>query len=95
MGERTAGKTDTLDQPVEASQARLIAQLEALVSQTRHDIRSALTPAMLAADLMRANEDPRVQRSGEVVVAAVERTLKILKATRDVVPPKAAQPHRP
>jgi hypothetical protein len=83
-----------MDQSVAALQAR-IAQLEALVSQTRHDVRSALTPAMLAADLMRTNDDPRVQRSGAVVVAAVERTLKILKATRDIVAPKASNPKGP
>lgn len=77
-----------MDTSVDSLWAR-ITQLENLVSQTRHDVHSALTPARLAGDFVRANSQPRAQRSGEVVVEAIDRTLKLLKTTRDVVPPKA------
>ena len=68
-----------------------IVTLEALMSRTRHDVRSALAPAMLAADLMRASPDPRTQRSGDTVVRAIERVLDSLDATREVVPPRPGQ----
>ena len=41
-----------------------------LLSRTRHDVRSALAPAMLAADQLRASADPRAQRSAATVLRA-------------------------
>jgi hypothetical protein len=72
-------------------QARIDA-LEALTSRIRHDVRSALAPAMLAADMMQANADPKVQRSAATVVRAIERVLDMLEATRETVPPDHAPP---
>ncbi len=66
-----------------------IAALEAMIARTRHDVRSALAPAMLAGDMMRASTDPRVQRGGITVVRAIERVLSMLDTTRAEVP---AQP---
>ncbi len=63
-----------------------IAALETMISRTRHDIRSALAPAMLAADMMQTSPDPRAQRSGAIVVLAIERVLAMLDATRQVPP---------
>lgn len=62
--------------------------LETLLARTRHDVRSALAPAMLAADMLRANPDPRAQRSAATVLRAIERVLEMLDATREVVPPR-------
>ncbi|KAA5610201.1 hypothetical protein [Rhodovastum atsumiense] len=78
-----------MDQSTEELQAR-IAQLEKLMSTIRHDVRSALAPAMLAADVLRTNAEPRVKRSGDVVVRAIERVMDMLAETRDVVPSKPA-----
>ncbi len=63
--------------------------LEKLTSRMRHDVRSALAPAMLAADMLRANPDPKAQRNGATVVRAIERVMEILEATRETVPPPA------
>ena len=69
-----------------------VATLETLLARTRHDVRSALAPAMLAADTLRANPDPRVQRSAATVLRAIERVLEMLDATREVVPSRQDQP---
>jgi hypothetical protein len=68
--------------------SRIVA-LETLLQRARHDVRSALAPAMLAADMMRAHADPRVQHSGATVVRSIERVLGTLDATRELVPPKS------
>lgn len=65
-------------------QARIVT-LEAEFRQTRHDIRSALVPAMLAADMMRTHADPKVRESGNSVVRSVERVLARLNAASDLL----------
>ncbi len=70
----------------EEAQAR-IAELESLVANVRHDVAGALTPALMVADRLRSHADPAVQSAGEKIGAAVLRATKILKATREVVPP--------
>ena len=64
--------------------------LERLLSRTRHDIRSALAPAMLAADMIGTHPDPKVQRASDTMVRAIERVLQMLEATRDIAPPRPA-----
>lgn len=64
-----------------------VAALETVLSRTRHDVRSALAPAMLAADMLRASTDPRARRSGATVERAIERVLAALDATHGAVPP--------
>ena len=78
-------------QPPQDPHAR-IAELETLISRIRHDVRSALAPAMLAADMMQASTDPRVQRSGATVVRAIERVLVMLDSTRETVPGRPTEP---
>jgi hypothetical protein len=63
-----------------------VRELEKLVSQLRHDLRGAITPAALVADRLRQNAEPGVQRAGATVAAVVERVLAILDATRPAVP---------
>jgi hypothetical protein len=46
--------------------------------QLRHDIRGALSPALLTADRLLGNEDPKVRRAGEIMVKAVERAAALL-----------------
>jgi signal transduction histidine kinase len=62
--------------------------LEAVISRMRHDIRSALAPAMLAADMMASSADPKMQRSAGTVVRAIERVMEMLEATRETVKPR-------
>lgn len=66
-----------------------VAELEKLISALRHDINGALTPALLMADYLRNNSDPAVRRAGERIGDSVVRATKLLKASRDVVPPQA------
>ncbi len=80
-----------MDRSLRDLQSRIIT-LEALLSRTRHDVRSALAPAMLAADMLRASPDPRVQRSAATVVRAIERVLEMLDSTREVMPTQPDQP---
>ena len=82
-----------MGQPLADLQSR-IASLESQLSRTRHDVRSALAPAMLAADMLRASTDPRVQRSASTVLHAIERVLVMLDATREP-PPRPVQPPAP
>lgn len=67
-----------------------IEELERLVSELRHDLRGAMSPAVLVADRLRQSGDPAVQRSGQTIGAVVERVLAILDATCQVVPPHGA-----
>lgn len=67
-----------------------VEELEQLVSELRHDLRGAMSPAALIADRLRQNNDPAVQRSGKTIGIVVERVLAILDKTCQVVPPRAA-----
>jgi hypothetical protein len=64
--------------------------LERLVSELRHDLRGAISPAALIADRLRRSEDPVVQRSGKTIGIVVERVLAILEATCQTVPPRGS-----
>ena len=57
------------------------AQLANKVEQQRrlrHDIRGALSPALLMADRLLGNADPGVKRAGEIVVRSVDRAALLL-----------------
>jgi hypothetical protein len=71
----------------DATQAR-VEELERLVSELRHDLRGAISPAALIADRLRQNTDASVQRSGKTISIVVERVLAVLEATCKVVPPR-------
>jgi hypothetical protein len=58
----------------------------------RHDIRGALSPALLTADRLLTHADPAVQRAGDIVVRAVERAAALLS---DPAPAEANPPDRP
>jgi hypothetical protein len=67
-----------------------VEQLERLISELRHDLRGAVSPAALVADRLRQNADPAVQRSGNTISTVIERVLAILEATCQAVPPRGA-----
>ena len=69
----------------EAAEQR-IAELEGLVSRTRHDVNGALTPALMVADRLRSSTDPAVSAAAGKITASILRATGILKATRVVVP---------
>lgn len=77
-----------MERGIEEAEQR-IAELERLVSLTRHDVNGALTPALMVADRLRSNADPAVSAAGEKIAASVLRVTALLKATRATVPPKS------
>ena len=64
------------------------AELEKLISNVRHDVCGALTPALMLADGLQSNADPKVQRSGAKIAESIMRATRLLKATRELVPPR-------
>jgi hypothetical protein len=72
----------------DAAQSR-VEELERLVSELRHDLRGAISPAALIADRLRQSNDPALQRSGKTIGIVVERVLAILDATTQIVPARA------
>jgi signal transduction histidine kinase len=69
-----------------------VAQLEYLVAQMRHDVCGALSPAMLMADLLLRQPDPKVRLAAERIVSAIDRTTLLVRASRELVPPRAMSP---
>ena len=63
------------------------AELEKLISNVRHDVCGALTPALMLADSLQSSADPKVQRAGVKIADSIMRATQLLKATRDTVPP--------
>lgn len=45
-----------------------------------HDIRGAVTPALLMTERLEMNKDPAVRQAAEVVARAMERTAELAKA---------------
>jgi signal transduction histidine kinase len=60
-----------------------LAALGTVVAKVSHDLRGILTPALLTAERLQLNADPRVQRAGEVLVQAVDRAADLVRRTLD------------
>ena len=79
-----ASRADALEAEIATHRDRL--------RQLRHDIRGALSPALLASDRLLDHADPVVKRSAEIVVRSVDRAIVLLADTPDapgglVLPP--------
>ncbi len=70
-----AGRADALEAEIATRRDRL--------RQLRHDIRGALSPALLASDRLLDHADPAVKRSAEIVVRSVDRAIILLADTPD------------
>lgn len=76
-------------------QARLD-EYRTAVATLRHDIRGALSPALMMSDRLLGHADPAVQRSGQAVVRSVERATSLLAANRQLMAePEADAPAAP
>ena len=60
-----------------------LAALGTVVAKVSHDLRGILTPALLSAERLQLNADPRVRRAGEVLVQAVDRAADLVRRTLD------------
>lgn len=45
----------------------------------RHDLRNALAPALLCADILASHKDKTVQQNAGTIIDALENALKLLK----------------
>jgi signal transduction histidine kinase len=61
-------------------QRRRDARLAEGLSQTVHDLRGALSPAMLIAERLATHEEPVVRRGAETVLEALERGTTLVKS---------------
>ena len=60
-----------------------LAALGTVVAKVSHDLRGILTPALLTAERLELNADPRVQHAGEILVKAVDRAADLVRRTLD------------
>lgn len=65
-----------------------VEELEQLVARMRHDVCGALSPAMLMADLLLGQSDPKVRSAAARIMHAIERTTSLVRASRAQVPPR-------
>ncbi len=72
--------------PMQSRETALAAELRDRAEgrrQLRHDLRGALSPALLTVDRLLANADPSVRRAGEMTLRAVERASALLSEGDD------------
>ena len=70
-----------------AAQARIDA-LQAQASNLRHDLRGALSPALIVSDRLIAHADPAIRRAGEAVARSVEQASALMAASKSQEPPR-------
>jgi len=62
--------------------ARLVA-LGTVFAKASHDLRGILTPALLTAERLQLNPDPKVRRMGETLLQAVDRATDLVRRSLD------------
>jgi hypothetical protein len=48
------------------------------LSRLRHDIKGALSPALLAADMLAGSPDERTRRNAQIIIDAIESAVRLL-----------------
>jgi hypothetical protein len=71
-----------------ALQARIDA-IEARASSLRHDLRGALSPALILSDRLVTSTDPAIRKAGEAVVRSIEQASALIAASKVLEPPVA------
>ena len=69
-----------------AAQARIDA-IEAGVASLRHDLRGALSPALILSARLVASPDPAIRKAGEAVVRSIEQASALIAASKTLEPP--------
>ena len=88
FGRWTAARTPPLAAPVEDPAIAHLAELEREMSTLRHELRGALSPALMVSDRLLRSEDPLIRRAGEAVVRSVERATALIGQDQRRVPPE-------
>lgn len=68
--------------PPDPAIAIRLTALEAAIKTLRHDLRGALSPAMMVTDRLIASPDPAIARAGQAVLRSVTRASEILDGAR-------------
>lgn len=66
-----------LEPVIDSTRDRLVT-LERDMSTLRHELRGALSPALMVSDRLLRNDDPLVRRAGDAVVRSIERATALL-----------------
>lgn len=69
------------------AQRSRLQEMDAAAAALRHNLRGALSPALMMADRLIAHADPAVQRAGEIVVRSIDRATALITATKRDPPP--------
>lgn len=76
--------------PSALSYAAIQARIDAIEAQSaglRHDLRGALSPALIVSDRLAVSADPSVRKAGEAVIRSIERASALIAASRPVDSP--------
>ncbi len=71
----------TVPDHLAAAQAKVDA-IEKRAAGLRHDLRGALSPALIVSDSLVESSDPAVRRAGEAVIRSIERAAALLAAAK-------------
>lgn len=84
----------TMPDQVVAAQAKVQA-IEKQAAGLRHDLRGALSPALIMSDRLVESSDPAVRRAGEAVIRSIERAAALLAAAKAASDQPAERPPPP
>lgn len=67
----------------DAFRLRRLAELGTAQAKLNHDLRNIMASALMVADRLSGSEDPKVGRSGKIIVAALEQASALIATTLD------------
>lgn len=74
-----------------------IDEIEAQASNLRHELRGALSPALILSDRLVASTDPAIRKAGEAVIRSIEQASALIAASKvgpALAPPRRRGPHQ-
>jgi signal transduction histidine kinase len=71
-----------------------LAAIGTAVAKVSHDLRGILASAMLAAERLQMHADPAVQRTGDILIRAVDRATELVRSTLEFAREGPAAPER-
>ena len=93
LGRWTEARTPPQPIPVDTPAATRLAELEREMSALRHELRGALSPALMVSDRLLRNDDPLIRRAGDAVVRSIERATALIG--QDTAAQKPTPPVQP
>ena len=87
LTDQVVGEVAALRHDLRMAQLRAarLAAVVAVFGRFSHDMRGAISPALLLAERLQASKDPAVSRAGDMLVRTVERTGELLRETVAIV----------